>query len=278
VCAHPPRTSTTQLHPLHSHHLILLHSPRSSGMLTSPSHGIRSHCSRSPSGSDRRASGSGDDRRDEDSSEHDDAGMLTSPSQGTRRHCSRNTRSRSPTRPSGSGNHSRDEDRSEHEDTSDTDVIEDSSQTVAARHEITAATIWDGYVVVEPSHVESFDQDLGCVLTASEALSYRIHAVCVEENDASSRRLMHEAALRVADVLTPRHQEVPRSLREFERRATICPLCMTRVRCKDAARDHLESKEHLLQVRQHHEQRGWVKIVPILIAALPLPVHRSRAR
>lgn len=198
-------------------------------------------------------------------------GMLSSPSQSRRRHCSRNSRSRSPTRPSGSDNDRSDEDSSEHEATSDTDVIDESYLP-----EITASTIWNGYTILEPSHVQDFAHDLGLVLTASEDLSMTIHAYLVEENDLSSRQSIHHAAQRIANVLTPRHQVVSQSLREFERRATICPLCMKS--CKDDAYDHQESKHHLLQVRQHHEQRGWVKAVPILTAALPRPIRRNRAR
>jgi hypothetical protein len=165
----------------------------------------------------------------------------------------------------------------------------DEDTDAAAGSGLTPENIWDGRVVVDRPQVESFEQDMLRVLLESEWLSAKIGTILDEGFDDGSRRLTHQAALRIADVLTPRHQEVSRVQEIYERRATTCPLCMISMGVQVVAFRHLTSEQHLLQVQRHHELRGWVKKVVLtctLFYMLPTPFlvhmpclcHSSRPR
>jgi hypothetical protein len=152
---------------------------------------------------------------------------------------------------------------------------DEDSDEVAGRG-LTPENIWDGRVVVDRFQVEAFDQDMLRVLLESEWLSSKIRTILDEGFDDGSRRLTHEAALRIADVLTPRHQEVSRLQAMYERRVTTCPLCMISMGAQVVAFRHLASEQHLLQVQRHHELRGWVKkVVPALYSTCCCPHHSS---
>jgi hypothetical protein len=162
---------------------------------------------------------------------------------------------------------------------------DDSCRNAAEGRGLTVDNIWDGRIVVDLVKVELFDQDMKRVILQRETMSFTI-TTSLDEKSSDHRRLVHASALRIADVLTPRHQAVSRSQRVFELRRITCPLCLTPFTFSFGAYNHLATEQHLLEVRRHHELRGWVKAVPILIATSPTSAtpssmdgtqrHRSR--
>jgi hypothetical protein len=138
---------------------------------------------------------------------------------------------------------------------------------------LTLENLWDGRVVVDHLAVDHFNEDMMRVLHESELLIRKIGKLLDEEFTPDSRQLTHEAALRIADVLTPQHEEVSRVQEIFERRVNNCPLCMINI---DVVSVHLASPQHLLRVQQHHELRGWVKkVVPTLQSTCYCPRYSS---
>ena len=162
---------------------------------------------------------------------------------------------------------------------------DDSSRNAADAHGLTVENIWNGRIVVDQVKVDLFEKDVELVILQRESMSYMI-TTSLDEKPSDERRLVHASALRIADVLTPRHQAVSRSQRVFELRRISCPLCLTAFTFSFGASNHLATEQHLLQVQRHHEQRGWVKAVPILMAKFPTSItpssidrarrHRSR--
>jgi hypothetical protein len=143
---------------------------------------------------------------------------------------------------------------------------DDSTRNAAEGRGLTVDNIWDGRTVVDPVKVDLFEKDMKRVILHREHISFTI-TTSLDEKSSDHRRLVHASALRIADVLTPRHQAVSRSQRVFELRRITCPLCMTPFTFSFGAYNHLATEQHLFEVRRHHELRGWV--VPILIATFP---------
>jgi hypothetical protein len=145
---------------------------------------------------------------------------------------------------------------------------DDPCRNAAEERGLTVDNIWDGRIVVDLVKVELFEKDMKRVILHRESISFTI-TTSLDEKSSDHRRLVHASALRIADVLTPRHQAVSRSQRVFELRRITCPLCLTAFTFSFGAYNHLATEHHLFEVRRHHELRGWVKAVPILIATFP---------